>query len=114
MTGRGPVTSKQLSACLPKVLAADVLLVTHEHQDHVLAFSACAHLFTDGKFQVAITIKNSFACDLINVTATDEIIRKAGNVTFKIVEDDPRNDPKKETMKPAIRSSLALAAASVA
>ena len=31
---------------------ADVLLVTHEHQDHVLAFSACAHLFTDGKFQV--------------------------------------------------------------
>ena len=31
---------------------ADVLLVTHEHQDHVLAFAACAHLFTDGKFQV--------------------------------------------------------------
>jgi hypothetical protein len=31
---------------------ADVLLVTHEHNDHVLAFEACAHLFTDGKFQV--------------------------------------------------------------
>lgn len=49
----------------------------------------------DGKFQVAITIKNSFACDLINVSATDEIIRKTGNVAFKIVEDDSRNDPKK-------------------
>lgn len=49
----------------------------------------------DGKFQVAITIKNSFACDLINVSATDEISKKSGNVTFKIVEDDSRNDPKK-------------------
>lgn len=49
----------------------------------------------DGKFQVAITIKNSFACDLINVSATDEITRKAGNVTFRIEEDDSRNDPKK-------------------
>ncbi|MDP1793593.1 MAG: hypothetical protein Q8K63_05580, partial [Acidimicrobiales bacterium] len=49
----------------------------------------------DGKFQVAITIKNSFACELINVSATDEIIRKTGNVTFRIVEDDTRNDPKK-------------------
>jgi len=28
VTGRGPVTKQQLSACLPKVLAADVLLVT--------------------------------------------------------------------------------------
>jgi len=26
--GRGPVTKKQLSACLPPVLAPDVLLVT--------------------------------------------------------------------------------------
>jgi len=28
ITGRGPVTKQQLSACLPKALAADVLLVT--------------------------------------------------------------------------------------
>lgn len=31
---------------------ADVLVVTHEHKDHVLAFEACAHLFTDGRFRV--------------------------------------------------------------
>ncbi len=49
----------------------------------------------DGKFQVAITIKNAFACELINVSLIDEITRKTGNVAFKIVEDDSRNDPKK-------------------
>ena len=49
----------------------------------------------DGKFQVAITIKNSFACELINVSLIDEIVRKTGNVAFRIVEDDTRNDPKK-------------------
>jgi beta-lactamase superfamily II metal-dependent hydrolase len=31
---------------------ADVLLVTHEHQDHVYAFEAAESLFTDGKFRV--------------------------------------------------------------
>jgi hypothetical protein len=31
---------------------ADVLLVTHEHKDHVYAFEACEQLFTDGKFRV--------------------------------------------------------------
>lgn len=49
----------------------------------------------DGKFQVAITIKNGFDCDLINVSATDVITRKSGNVTFGIEENDTRNDPKK-------------------
>jgi hypothetical protein len=49
----------------------------------------------DGKFQVAITIKNAFACPLENVSATDDIIRKTGDVTFKIEDADPRNDPKK-------------------
>ncbi len=49
----------------------------------------------DGKFQVKITIKNSFACPLENVSAVDEIIRKSGDVTFKIEETDARNDPKK-------------------
>ncbi|MEY2397548.1 MAG: hypothetical protein QOJ00_722 [Actinomycetota bacterium] len=49
----------------------------------------------DGKFQVAITIRNGFDCDLINVSAIDEITRKSGNIIFGIEENDPRNDPKK-------------------
>lgn len=32
--------------------AVDVLIVTHEHKDHVHAFDVCKHLFTDGKFNV--------------------------------------------------------------
>ena len=31
---------------------ADILIITHEHKDHVHAFDACEHLFTDGKFEV--------------------------------------------------------------
>jgi hypothetical protein len=31
---------------------ADVLIVTHEHKDHVHAFAACEELFTDGTFEV--------------------------------------------------------------
>ena len=49
----------------------------------------------DGKFVVEIAIKNGFDCDLTGVTATDEIVRKSGNVTFAIEENDSRNDPKK-------------------
>lgn len=49
----------------------------------------------DGKFIVEIAIKNGFDCDLTNVSATDEITRKSGNVTFQIEENDTRNDPKK-------------------
>ena len=30
----------------------DVLVVTHEHKDHVYAFDACEDLFTDGNFNV--------------------------------------------------------------
>jgi hypothetical protein len=48
----------------------------------------------DGKFQVQISIKNGFDCDLINVSATDEIIRKSGNVTFGIDETNTNNNPK--------------------
>ncbi|HVE95271.1 MAG TPA: hypothetical protein VNB24_10135 [Acidimicrobiales bacterium] len=48
----------------------------------------------DGKFQVAITIRNPFDCPLINVKAVDVISRKTGDVTFEIVKDDARNDPK--------------------
>lgn len=49
----------------------------------------------DGKFQIKITIKNPFSCPLENVSAIDEIIRKSGDVNFKIEEDDSRNDPNK-------------------
>lgn len=48
----------------------------------------------DGKFQVAITIRNPYDCPLINVKAVDVITRKSGDVTFEIVRDDARNDPK--------------------
>ncbi len=48
----------------------------------------------DGKFQVAITIKNGFDCPLINISAIDEITRKSGDLQFAIVENDTRNDPK--------------------
>lgn len=48
----------------------------------------------DGKFQVAITIKNGFDCPLLNVSAIDEITRKSGDLQFAIVENDTRNDPK--------------------
>ena len=30
----------------------DVLVITHEHKDHVFAFDACEDLFTDGNFKV--------------------------------------------------------------
>ncbi|MBA2609445.1 MAG: hypothetical protein H0U92_10925 [Actinobacteria bacterium] len=49
----------------------------------------------DGKFLVAITIKNAFDCPLLNVSLEDIITRKSGDIQFAIVEDDPRNDPKK-------------------
>jgi hypothetical protein len=49
----------------------------------------------DGKFKVAITIKNAFACPLENVSAVDEMKRTGGDVTFKIDEDNAANDPKK-------------------
>lgn len=48
----------------------------------------------DGKLQVAITIKNPFDCDLVDLSAIDVITQKSGDVTFKIVTDDPRNNPK--------------------
>ncbi|MEY2424680.1 MAG: hypothetical protein QOI61_252, partial [Actinomycetota bacterium] len=49
----------------------------------------------DGKFLTTITIKNAFACPLENVTMTDDIIRKTGDVTFEIDENNAGNDPKK-------------------
>jgi hypothetical protein len=48
----------------------------------------------DGKFLTTITIKNAFACPLENVSLTDEIVRKSGDVTFEIDGTDARNDPK--------------------
>ena len=48
----------------------------------------------DGKFQVAITVRNPYDCPLTNVRVVDVITRKSGNVTFEIVKDDPRNNPK--------------------
>jgi len=49
----------------------------------------------DGKFLTTITIKNAFACPLENVSMTDDIIRKSGDVTFEIDENNANNDPKK-------------------
>lgn len=49
----------------------------------------------DGKFLIAITVKNAFACPLEELSVVDEIVRKTGNITFKIEETDARNDPKK-------------------
>jgi hypothetical protein len=49
----------------------------------------------DGKFLTTITIKNSFACPLENVSMIDDIIRKSGDVTFEIDENNANNDPKK-------------------
>lgn len=48
-----------------------------------------------GLFVTTITVKNEFACPLENVSLTDEISRKSGDLTFEIADTDSRNDPKK-------------------
>ena len=48
-----------------------------------------------GLFVTTITVKNAFACPLENVSLTDDIHRKTGDLTFEIAETDSRNDPKK-------------------
>jgi len=68
----------------------------------------------DGKFQVAITIKNGFDCPLINISAVDLITRKSGDVVFSIVEDDARNDPKKGAGATFTRNSSTSATATYA
>jgi len=49
----------------------------------------------DGNFLVTITVMNPYDCPLTDVSALDVISRKSGDVTFTIVEGDPRNDPAK-------------------
>ncbi|MEY2418082.1 MAG: hypothetical protein QOG90_762 [Actinomycetota bacterium] len=48
-----------------------------------------------GLFVTTITVKNAFACPLENVSLTDDIHRKTGDLTFEIADTDARNDPKK-------------------
>jgi hypothetical protein len=48
----------------------------------------------DGRSVVTITAKNAFACPLENLSITDELKKKSGDVTFELDGTDSRNDPK--------------------
>ena len=48
-----------------------------------------------GLFVTTITVKNAFSCPLENVSLTDDIHKKSGDMSFEIAETDARNDPKK-------------------
>jgi hypothetical protein len=49
----------------------------------------------DGKFVTTITVKNSFACPLENLSLVDEVSKQGnGNITFALDPTDSRNDPK--------------------